>query len=45
MSLCIEILQPALHVGFFELTDLVMNTVGGAIGAGMSVAGRRGGWD
>ena len=37
LSLCIEILQLVLHVGFFELSDLVMNTVGGVIGAGMSV--------
>lgn len=36
LSLCIESLQLLLHVGFFELTDLVMNTVG----AGMGVAGR-----
>lgn len=29
LSLCIECLQLVLHVGFFEVTDLVMNTVGG----------------
>ena len=29
LSLTIECLQLLLHVGFFELTDLVMNTVGG----------------
>ena len=40
LSLCIEILQLVLHVGFFELTDLVMNTVGGVIGAVLSVWGR-----
>ena len=34
LSLCIELLQLLLHVGFFELTDLVMNTVGGVIGGG-----------
>ncbi len=28
LSLCIETLQLLLHVGFFELTDLVMNTAG-----------------
>lgn len=41
LSLCIECLQLVLHVGFFELTDLVMNTVGGVVGAGMSVVGRK----
>ena len=30
LSLCIECLQLLLHVGFFEVTDLVMNTVGGS---------------
>jgi hypothetical protein len=34
LSLCIECLQLVLHVGFFEVTDLVMNTVGGVLGAG-----------
>lgn len=29
LSFCIECLQLVLKVGFFELTDLVMNTVGG----------------
>ena len=37
LSLCIELLQLLLHVGFFELTDLVMNTVGGVIGVLISV--------
>lgn len=37
LSLCIESLQLLLHVGFFELTDLVMNTVGAFVGAGVSV--------
>ena len=32
LSLCIECLQLVLHVGFFEVTDLVMNTVGGGVG-------------
>ena len=32
-SLTIESLQLLLHVGFFELTDLVMNTVGAFVGA------------
>lgn len=40
LSLCIEILQLVLHVGFFELTDLVMNTVGAVVGAGVSLVGR-----
>ena len=38
LSLCIECLQLVLHVGFFEVTDLVMNTVGGGVGG--LVAGR-----
>ena len=41
LSLCIECLQLVLHVGYFELTDLVMNTLGAFVGAGMSVVGRR----
>lgn len=41
LSLCIECLQLLLRVGFFELTDLVMNTLGAFVGAGMSVVGRR----
>lgn len=40
LSLCIEILQLVLHVGFFELTDLVMNTMGAVVGAGVSLVGR-----
>ncbi len=40
LSLCIECFQLILHVGFFELTDLVLNTLGGFIGAGLSVVGR-----
>ena len=35
LSLCIECIQGALHVGIFEGTDLVLNTVG----AGMGVMG------
>lgn len=50
LSLCIELLQLLLHVGFFELTDLVMNTVGGFVGALISVGvrkvmGERRGWE
>lgn len=37
LSLCIECLQLALRVGFFELTDLVMNTLGGLLGACLSL--------
>ncbi len=41
LSLTIECLQLILHVGFFELTDLVMNTAGGFFGAGLALLGRR----
>ena len=37
LSLCIECLQLVMRVGFFEVTDLVMNTVGAFFGAGISV--------
>ena len=37
LSLCIECLQLVLKVGFFEVTDLVLNTVGGGVGAGVSL--------
>lgn len=37
LSLCIECLQLVLHVGFFEVIDLVLNTMGGVIGAGLSL--------
>lgn len=40
LSLCIECLQLVLRVGFLELTDLVMNTLGGGIGASLAVLGR-----
>ena len=40
-SLCIEFLQLILHKGFFELTDLVTNSTGGFIGAGLSLLGRK----
>lgn len=39
-SLCIECLQLILQVGYFELTDLVMNTVGAFVGAGLSLLAR-----
>lgn len=41
LSLCIECLQLILHVGFFELTDLVMNTMGGGVGACLSAGLRK----
>ena len=41
LSLCIECLQLVLKVGFFEVTDLVMNTAGGFIGAGLAILGRK----
>ena len=41
LSLCIECLQLMLRVGFFELTDLVMNTLGAFVGAGVSVGVRK----
>lgn len=37
LSLCIEALQLLLQVGYFEMTDLIMNTVGAFIGAGVSI--------
>ena len=41
LSLCIECLQLVFRVGFFEVTDLVMNTVGGFVGVGVALAGRK----
>ena len=41
LSLCIECLQLLLRVGYFELTDLVMNTLGAFLGAGVSLLIRR----
>ena len=40
LSLCIECLQLALHVGFFELTDLVLNTLGAFIGVSLAILSR-----
>lgn len=37
LSFCIECMQLFLHVGFFEITDLVMNTFGAFIGSGVAV--------
>jgi hypothetical protein len=39
-SLFVEFQQWILRVGFFELTDLVLNTAGGLIGATVSSMGR-----
>ena len=41
LSLCIECLQLVLHVGFFEVTDLVMNTFGGFFGGLISLGSRK----
>ena len=41
LSLCIECLQLLLRVGFFELTDLVMNTLGAFVGSGFAILLRR----
>ena len=37
LSLCIECIQLVFRVGIFELTDLVLNCVGGVIGGGLSI--------
>ena len=41
LSLCVELLQLLLKVGYFESADLVMNTLGAAIGAAVPVLWRR----
>ena len=41
LSLCIECMQLFFRVGFFEVTDLVLNTFGGFVGAGVALAGRK----
>ena len=41
LSLCIESLQLILRLGVFEVTDLVLNTLGGFVGALISVGLRR----
>ena len=41
LSLCIESLQLILRLGVFEITDLVLNTLGGFVGALMSVGVRK----
>ena len=40
LSLCVECLQWVLGVGFFELTDLVLNTLGAFAGATLAGVGR-----
>ena len=40
LSLCIEGLQLLLRAGMFELTDLVLNTAGAALGAALPLACR-----
>ena len=40
LSLLVESLQWILQVGFFEVTDLLLNTLGGAIGAGVALGMR-----
>ena len=41
LSLCIESLQLILRLGVFEITDLVLNTLGGIVGALMSAGVRK----
>ena len=41
LSLLIESLQLILRLGVFEITDLVLNTAGGFVGAGMAVMVRK----
>lgn len=41
LSLLIECLQLVLKVGYFEVKDLVLNTLGGFVGALMSVGVRK----
>lgn len=41
LSLCIETLQLRLHIGMFEVTDLLLNTAGAVLGAALSLGLRR----
>ncbi len=41
LSLCIESLQLIFRLGVFEITDLVLNTLGGVVGALMSAGLRK----
>lgn len=38
LSLCIEFLQLFFRLGWFEVTDIIMNLLGAMIGAGVSLA-------
>ena len=40
LSFCIECIQWVLHVGIFEVTDLVLNTAGAGVGGGVVFGGR-----
>lgn len=41
LSLCVEIVQLLFEVGVFELTDIVLNTLGGFLGAVLSLGLRK----
>ena len=41
LSLCIETLQLVFRLGVFEITDLVLNTLGGFVGSLISVGLRK----
>ena len=41
LSLCIESLQLIFRLGVFEITDLLLNTLGGVVGALMSAGVRK----
>ena len=40
LSLLIESLQLVFHIGIFELTDLLLNTLGTFVGAALPLGGR-----
>lgn len=40
LSLLIESIQWVFHIGIFELTDLLLNTLGTFIGAALPLGGR-----
>ena len=41
LSLCIECIQLVLRVGIFEVTDLVLNTLGAFVGGSLALLGKR----
>ena len=41
LSLCIECIQLVLRVGIFEVTDLVLNTLGAFVGGSLTLLGKR----